>query len=94
MKKQRSCRQVLRIVHVLLFCGLAVLLAAGLVMCVRTIPPALSGALAAVGAVLLAVSLVLAIRKLCCPHCGASWMLRGRLPLSLPAYCPGCGTKL
>ena len=96
MKKpdELACRQALRISLTLFFCGLAVLLAAGLLMCVRTIPPALPAALAAGGVVLLAASLVLAAWKVRCPHCGVSLMLRGRLPLSLPPHCPGCEEKL
>ena len=96
MKKRNEmdCHQTLRISHILFFCGLAVLLAAGLLACVRTVPPALPAALAAGGVVLLAASLVLAAWKVRCPHCGASLMLRGRLPTRLPKHCPGCGKEL
>ena len=96
MKKRNEmdCHQALRISHILFFCGLAVLLAAGLLACVRTVPPALPAALAAGGVILLAAFLVLAAWKVRCPHCGAALMLRGRLPLSLPPHCPGCGKEL
>ena len=96
MKKRNGtdCHQALRISLTLFFCGLAVLLAAGLLVCVRTVPRALSAALIAGGVVLLAASLALAAWKVRCPHCGAALMLRGRLPLSLPPHCPGCGKKL
>lgn len=70
------------------------LIAAGLLMSVRTIPPALPAALAVGGVVLMAASLILAAWKVRCPHCGASLLPGGRLPLSLSPYCPGCGKKL
>ena len=91
---ERDCHQALRISHILFFCGLAVLLAAGLLACVRTVPPALPAALAAGGVVLLAASLVLAAWKVRCPHCGTSLCSGWRLPWSLPRYCPTCGKDL
>ena len=52
------------------------------------------GWLLAAGAALLIAGLVLAVLKVRCPHCGASLMPGGRLPLSMPPYCSGCGKKL
>lgn len=96
MKKleKMTRHQALRISHILFFCGLTLLLVAGLLTSVRTIPPALPAALPAGGVALLAALLVLAVRKVRCPHCGASLMLGGRLSLSLPPYCPQCGKPL
>lgn len=96
MKKldEMTCHQALRIVHVLFLCGLAVLLAAGMLASVRTVTKALDVVLALGGVVLLAASIVLAVWKVRCPHCGASLLPGGRLPLSLPPHCPGCGKKL
>ena len=69
-------------------------MAGGLMLCVNTVPRVLAALLLAAGAALLITGLVLACRKVRCPHCGASLMPGGRLPLRLPPYCPGCGKKL
>ena len=70
------------------------LLAVGLLLNIQTAPQVLTALLVAGWFVLWAAGAVLAVWKVRCPHCGASLMLRGRLPLSLPPHCPGCGKKL
>lgn len=89
-----TCHQALKISHILFSGGFLLLLAGGLALCVNTAPRVLAALLLAGGVVLMAAGLVLAVRKVRCPHCGTSLMLCGRLPLSLPTYCPGCGKKL
>ena len=39
-------------------------------------------------------SLLTAFSKLRCPCCGASLMAGGRMPSSLPHFCPDCGKTL
>lgn len=96
MKKlnEIDCRQALKMSHILFFSGFLLVIAGGLVLCVSTAPRALAALLMAGGAVLLIAGLILAAWKVRCPHYGASLMLGGRLPLSLPPHCPGCGEKL
>ena len=38
--------------------------------------------------------LQIASLRLCCPYCGASLMAGGRMPTSLPHFCPDCGKSL
>ena len=38
--------------------------------------------------------LQIASLRLCCPYCGASLMAGGRMPSSLPHFCPDCGKTL
>ena len=38
--------------------------------------------------------LQIASLRLCCPYCGASLMAGGRMPSSLPHFCPDCGKSL
>ena len=38
--------------------------------------------------------LQIASLRLCCPYCGASLMAGGRVPTSLPHFCPDCGKSL
>lgn len=89
-----TCHQALRVTQLLLCGGLLLLAAAGLLLNVHAVPRALTAFLMAVWFVLWAAGAVLAAWKVRCPHCGASLMLRGRLPLSLPPHCPGCGARL
>jgi len=42
----------------------------------------------------MAGSLLTAFSKLRCPYCGASLMAGGRMPSSLPHFCPDCGKTL
>ncbi len=42
----------------------------------------------------MAGSLLTAFSKLRCPYCGASLMIGGRMPSSLPHFCPDCGKTL
>ena len=39
-------------------------------------------------------SVLAAFLKVRCPYCGASLMLGGRIPSSLPHFCPDCGKDL
>ena len=50
--------------------------------------------LAVLGLVAVVSGIVLAYARLRCPHCGASLMLGGRIPSSLPNFCPDCGKPL
>lgn len=47
-----------------------------------------------VGILIKAGSLLTAFSKLRCPYCGASLMAGGRMPSSLPHFCPDCGKTL
>ena len=49
---------------------------------------------AGVGILIMAGSLLTAFSKLRCPYCGASLMAGGRMPSSLPHFCPDCGKTL
>lgn len=49
---------------------------------------------AGVGILIMAGSLLTAFSKLRCPCCGASLMAGGRMPSSLPHFCPDCGKTL
>ena len=49
---------------------------------------------AGVGILIMAGSLLTAYSKLRCPYCGASLMAGGRMPSSLPHFCPDCGKTL
>lgn len=50
--------------------------------------------LAVLGVAAMVSGIVLAYARLRCPHCGASLMLGGRIPSSLPNFCPDCGKPL
>ena len=96
MKKpdEMTCHQALKYSHILFCGGWLLLMAGGLLLCVNAVPRALAALLLAAGVALLIAGLVLAVLKVRCPHCGASLMPGGRLPLSMPPYCSGCGKKL
>ena len=78
-----------------LFCGgLGLILLSCLLVSVFPIPEAVGGGLLFLGVCVLVSSLVLAYSRIRCPYCGGSLMLRGRLPSSLPRFCPHCGKPL
>lgn len=90
-----SCHQALKIVHGLFYGGLGLLLLAWAVLSLseKTVPvPAVI--LCILGIVGVVSGIVLAYARLRCPHCGASLMLGGRIPSSLPNFCPDCGKPL
>ena len=50
--------------------------------------------LAGLGVVLTAGGAFSGWWSLRCPHCGASLMAGGRIPMNLPNFCPRCGEPL
>lgn len=91
-----NCHKALKIIHGLSYGGLGLLLlawAASSLSRGNTVPvPAI--VLCILGIVGLVSGIVLAYTRLRCPHCGASLMLGGRIPSSLPNFCPDCGKPL
>ena len=49
---------------------------------------------AGVGILIMAGSILAAFLKVRCPYCDASLMAGGRMPTSLPHFCPDCGKDL
>lgn len=90
-----TCRQILKAVNILFYGGLGLLVLAWAIERTDSPTPGLLFAVLAVGgAALLIAGLVLAFGWLRCPCCGESLCLGGRLPTSLPNYCPHCGKPL
>ena len=91
-----SCHKALKIVNGLFYGGLGLLLLAWVASSLsrgNTVPvPAI--VLCILGIVGLVSGIVLAYARLRCPYCGASLMLGGRIPSSLPNFCPACGKRL
>lgn len=95
MKGNWDCRRTLKLVNVLFYGGLGLLLLTWMIgkidgamsVFARMIPGIL-------GTILVITGIVLAFVRLRCPHCGESLCLGGRLPTSLPNYCPRCGKPI
>lgn len=95
MKGNWDCRRTLKLVNVLFYGGLGLLLLTWMIgkidgamsVFARMIPGIL-------GTILVIFGMVLAFVRLRCPHCGESLCLGGRLPTSLPNYCPRCGKPI
>ena len=86
--------KALKLVHVLNFGGLALLIVAYLFLKddPLTFSAALIPGLPGVGGV--AAGLVVMLVFVRCPRCGRSLSHSGRIPLTLPHYCPHCGAPL
>ena len=90
-----TCHQILKVVNILFYSGLGLLVLAWMVGgTVSSAPTALVAVLAVSGAALMIAGLVLAFGWLRCPCCGESLCLGGRIPTSLPNFCPRCGKPL
>ena len=88
MKGNWDCRRTLKLVNVLFYGGLGLLL---LTWMIGKIDGAMSVFARMIPGIL---GMVLAFVRLRCPHCGESLCLGGRLPTSLPNYCPRCGKPI
>ena len=86
--------KALKLVHVLNFSGLALLIVAYLFL--RDNPLSVSAALIPVvlGVGGVVAGLVVTLVFVRCPRCGGSLSHSGRIALTLPHYCPHCGTPL
>lgn len=90
-----DCRRALKIVHGLFYGGAGILLLAILTLSLfRAALVPLVIILSVLGIVSAAAAILLGCRWLRCPRCGASLLLGGRIPSSLPNFCPACGAPL
>ena len=90
-----DCRRALKIVHGLFYGGAGILLLAILTLSLfRAALVPLVIILSVLGIVSAAAAILLGCRWLRCPCCGASLLLGGRIPSSLPNFCPACGAPL
>lgn len=96
MKRKKTpidCRKGLNMARVLFYGGI------GLVILSIAIgdmadSEAMMCVLGALGIIGMAAGVAVCYLYVRCPHCGVSLMLGGRIPSSLPHYCPDCGEKL
>lgn len=90
-----NCHKALRIVHGLFYGGLVLLLLAWAVLSLSQVVVSVPAiVLCILGIVGVVSGIVLAYARMRCPYCGASLMLGGRIPSSLPNFCPDCGKPL
>ena len=95
MKGNWDCRRTLKLVNLLFYGGLGLLLLTWLIGKIDGVKPVPAILIPGIlGIVLVIAGLVLAFVRLRCPHCGESLWLGGRLPTSLPNFCPRCGKPL
>lgn len=78
---------------ILFYVGLAFLLL-GLAVSGMMDASHILGGFAVCGIVMVVAGLVVGFTYVKCPYCDGSLMLGGRIPGSLPNYCPHCGGKL
>ena len=91
--RSMDCRQMLQMVQGIFFGGLGLALLCVLLASGQE-PPEWLIAMGGLGILGLILGILLACRRLRCPHCGASLMLGGRIPSQLPNFCPECGKPL
>lgn len=93
--RSMDCRQMLKVVKQTFYGGLGLLLAAWIILqCSQDTAPVFAIFLCVLGVIGVFGGILLAYRRLRCPHCGASLMLGGRIPSQLPNFCPECGKPL
>jgi len=93
-KNAEMLEKVLFRAHVAFFGGLAVLIVCLLVLNSSVGADWVITACVIVGIVASFGGLLYAFAYFRCPHCSASLMPGGRMPMSIPAYCSSCGAKL
>ncbi len=94
MIKNLNCHQGLRLTHLLFFGGLG-LMVVSLMMNGKGVMPFFGVVIAGI----LGLGCVIAGIIVCgltvkCPHCGKFLNRSGKIPRSIPKFCPMCGEKL
>ena len=94
MKKEPlTCQKALKITHILFYSGL-ILMGLALAIGAAANSKGVLVVISVIGLIAAIVGLFFGFSYVRCPECGGSLMAGGRIPGSLPKYCPHCGKPL
>ena len=92
--KHLDCYKGLKLANILFYSGLGVMLLGGLVIGAAGNWPGLMIASGIVGVIGVFAGLFCGLAYVRCPDCDGSLMPGGRIPSTLPNFCPHCGKQL
>ena len=95
MKKEpMTCQKALKITHILFFGGLILMIGGSLFLGTVVNSETVMVVFGVIGLIAAFAGIIFGFAYVKCPECGGSLMAGGRIPGSLPKYCPHCGKPL